>query len=404
MSPLLQIGSVALGLYLAGWLAGKLGLSSVVGFILLGILFGPAGPVPFFEASLLISALGELGIVLLLFFMGMEFSLRRFVEGGREIMLAGALDLLNFAAGMAIALVLGFGILAALFLGGIVYISSSGVIAKLMSDGDLVGYPEAERTLGVLVFEDLAMVVVLGGLGLATAGGSPLQLLGAVLFFLAYLLFLRFGRMPLERLLRREDEMLVLLLLAMVTLFSVAAKGLDFPEAVAAFLLGLVVSESQFRERIEETLAPWRDVAAAVFFLDFGLHVDIASALTEWPLAVLMIVSTLVIQLFTGFVGGRLTGLSRRGSVGHFLMLIPRGEFSLVIVALAATVETLPSEVRDALVGATSLYVVAMVLIGSQVFRHYPVISEWLRLRLRSRSQKRAEEERQRDLEAMTLD
>jgi CPA2 family monovalent cation:H+ antiporter-2 len=404
VSPLLQLGTIALGLYLAGWLARKLGLSSVIGYILLGVIFGPAGPAPFYEITPITSMLGELGIVLLLFFMGMEFSLRRFAEGGRQMALAGVIDLLNFAVGVVIALLLGFGLLAGLFLGGIVYISSSGVIAKLLSEGNLVGYPEAERTLGVLVFEDLAMVVVLGGLGLATAGGSPLQVVGAAVFMVAYLLFLRFGRKPLERLLRREEEMLVLLLLAMVALFSVMAKGLDFPEAVAAFLLGLIVSESKFRDRVVETLQPWHDVAAAAFFLDFGLHVDLASALDQWRLATVMVVATVVTQLLTGVLAGRVTGLSRRGSVGHALMLMPRGEFSLVIVALAATVESLPAGVRDALLGATSLYVLAMVLIGSQLFRNYEPLSEWLRLRLRTRSQRRAEEERQRELDEMTLE
>ncbi|MEX2543417.1 MAG: cation:proton antiporter [Trueperaceae bacterium] len=404
MSPLLQLGTIALGLYGAGWLARKLGLSSVVGYILLGVVFGPTGPLPFYEVTEITEMLGELGIVLLLFFMGLEFSLRRFSEGGRSIVVAGAIDLVNFLVGVAIGLFLGFGLLAGLFLGGIVYISSSGVIAKLMGDGGLVGYPEAERTLGVLVFEDLAMVVVLGGLGLATAGGSPLQIAGAAVFLVAYLLFLRYGRRPLERLLRREDEMLILLLLALVTLFSVGAQGLNFPEAVAAFLLGLVVSESQYRERVEHTLMSWHDVAAAAFFLNFGLHVDLVSALGQWRLATIMVVATLVTQLASGVLAGRFTGLSRRGSVGHALMLIPRGEFSLVIVALAASVEALPMEVRESLLGATSLYVLAMVLIGSQVFRHYPSISAWLRLRLRSRTQRAAEEDRQRELDAMTLE
>lgn len=400
----MQLGTIALGLYVAGWLARRLGLSSVLGYILLGVLFGPAGPFPFYEITEITEMLGELGIVLLLFFMGLEFSLRRFIEGGRSMVVAGSIDLLNYLVGIAIALALGFGILAGLFLGGIVYISSSGVIAKLLGEGDLIGYPEAERTLGVLVFEDLAMVVVLGGLGLATAGGSPLQIAGVLLFLVAYLLFLRYGRALLERLLRREDELLVLLLVAMVTLFSLAAKGLDFPEAVAAFLLGLVVSESQARHRVEEKLMPWHDVAAAAFFLSFGLHVDLAVALAQWPLALLMVVTTSATQIVSGFAAGRLTGLSRRGSVGHGLMMLPRGEFSLVIVALAATVEAIPAEVRAALVGATSLYVLAMVLIGSQVFGRYERLSSWLRLRLRTREQRLAEEERQRELDAMTLE
>lgn len=404
MSPLLQLGVIALGLYLSGWLARKLGLSSVVGYILLGVLFGPTSPLPVYQISPITTMLGELGIVLLLFFMGLEFSLTRFREGGRRTVVAGTIDLLNFVVGIVIALALGFGLLAGLFLGGIVYISSSGVIAKLMGDGDLVGYPEAERTLGVLVFEDLAMVIVLGGLGLVTGGGSPLQLSGVVLFLVAYIVFLRFGRSSLERLLGREDELLILLLLAMVILFSLGAKELEFPEAVAAFLLGMAVSESRLRERVLHSLHPWHDVAAAAFFLEFGLHVDVLAALAQLPLAVLMVVATLSTQLLTGFLSGRFTGLSKRASLGHALMLIPRGEFSLVIVGLAASVEAFSPELRATLVGATSLYVLVMVLIGSQVFRNYQGISAWLRHRFKTPEERRAEEERQRELDAMTLE
>lgn len=160
LSPLWEFGLIALGLYSAGWLSTKVGLSSIVGYILLGLLFGPHGVFTLFEVTRVTALLGELGIILLLFYMGLEFSLGRFIEGRRAITLAGTIDLLNFVVGFAIGLLLGFRVLAALFVGGVVYISSSGVIAKLLSERDLIAYPEAERTLGVLVYEDLAMVVI----------------------------------------------------------------------------------------------------------------------------------------------------------------------------------------------------------------------------------------------------
>ena len=172
MSPLLELGAIALGLYVAGWLSQKIGLSSIVGYILLGLLLGPYGVYTLYETTQITAMLGELGIIMLLFYMGLEFSLGRlFRRGTRDFTVSGTLDLLNFAVGVGIGFLLGMGWLAALFLGGIVYISSSGVIAKLLSERDLIAYPEAERTLGVLVFEDLAMVVILGGLGLVTRGG-----------------------------------------------------------------------------------------------------------------------------------------------------------------------------------------------------------------------------------------
>ena len=404
MSPLLQLGLIALGLYLAGWISSKVGLSSIVGYMVLGVALGPSGLYPLYQVTPVTSMLGELGIVLLLFFMGLEFSLGRFAEGGRNILVSGSIDLLGLLAGVTIGLLLDFGWLASLFLGGIVYISSSGVIAKLLSDENLVAYPEAERTLGVLVFEDLAMIVILGGLAFSTGGGGLARFVGVLLFLVAYIALLRFGRPLLERLLGREGEGLILLLLALVVLFSVGAQGLNFPEAVAAFLLGMLIAESKYKDRVEETLYSWRDVAAAVFFLDFGLHVELQSAMARWQPALLLVGVTVVVQVVSGYIAGRSTGISRRGSVGHGLMLLPRGEFSLLVVGLAAGVTTIPAGVREALLGMTSLYVLAMVVIGSVVFRNYEVISDWLQVRLRSQAARKAERERQRELETMTLD
>ena len=404
MTPILELGFIATGLYVAHWISQKIGLSSIVGYILLGLLLGPYGVVTVYETTEITAMFAELGIILLLFYMGLEFSLPRFLEGGKSMSLAGSVDLLNFAAGFSLGLLFGFGWLAALFLGGIVYISSSGVIAKLLAERNLIAYPEAERTLGVLVFEDLAMVVILGGLGLITAGGGLMDFAGVGVFLILYLLLLRFGRPVLERLFSREGEPLVLLALALVVLFSIGAKSLGFPEAVAAFLLGMLIADSPLKDRLEETLYPWYDVAAAAFFLDFGLHVNVVSALNQLPAALLLVAVTVVVNMFTAYVSGRLSGLSQRGSIGHGLMLLPRGEFSLVIVGLAGGVTMLPESTRAALNGMTSLYVIMMVIIGSVVFRFYDPVTTWLAQWLKSDEQREREAARQRELDQVTLD
>ncbi len=404
MTPILELGFIAVGLYVAHWISQKIGLSSIVGYIVLGLLLGPYGVVTVYETTEITAMLAELGIILLLFYMGLEFSLPRFLEGGKSMTLAGSIDLLNFAAGFSLGLLFGFGWLAALFLGGIVYISSSGVIAKLLAERNLIAYPEAERTLGVLVYEDLAMVIILGGLGIITAGGGLADFAGVGIFLVLYLLLLRFGRPVLERLFSREGESLVLLALALVVLFSIGAKSLGFPEAVAAFLLGMLIADSPFKDRLEETLHPWYDVAAAAFFLDFGLHVNVVSALSQLPAALLLVAVTIVVNMFTAYVSGRLSGLSQRGSIGHGLMLLPRGEFSLVIVGLAGGVTMLPESTRAALTGMTSLYVIVMVIIGSLVFRYYDEVTTWLAQWLKSDEQLEREAARQQELDQVTLD
>lgn len=400
MNPVLELGLIALGLYLAAWVSQRLGLATIVGYIVLGLAFGPGGVVAVYQPTETVHLFGELGLILLLFFMGLEFSPARFAEGGRAIVVAGTLDVVNFAIGFAAGVWLGYGWLAGLFLGGITYVSSSGVIAKLLADRDLLGYPEAERTLGVLVYEDLAMIVVLGGLGLLTSGGDWRSFLGVAVVLVGYGALLRWGRAPLERLMSREGETFVLLLVALVALGAMGADRLGFPEAVAAFLLGMMLSESRHKVRLEATLVPWRDVAAAAFFLDFGLRVDVASALRFVPWALLLALVTAVVNLLSGYVAGRATELSHRAALGHGLMLLPRGEFSLVIAGLAAGVAVLPEEVRTAITGITSMYVLALVVAGSVVFVTYDRLNErlarWLlppaaRRRLREREQRLAQ-------------
>jgi CPA2 family monovalent cation:H+ antiporter-2 len=400
VNPVLELGVIALGLYLAAWVAGRLGLASIVGYIVLGLAFGPGGLWPVYQPSETVHLFGELGLILLLFFMGLEFSPARFAEGGRAIVVAGTIDLVNFAVGFGAAMALGYGWLAGLFLGGITYISSSGVIAKLLAERKLLAYPEAERTLGVLVYEDLAMIVILGGLGLLTSGGGWQEFVGVAVVLVGYGVLVRWGRRLLERLLSREGEAFVLLLVAIVALGAMGADQLGFPEAVAAFLLGMLLSESDHKERLEATLAPWRDVAAAAFFLDFGLSVELGTAVAFAPVALALAAATALVNLASGYAAGRATDLSHRAAIGHGLMLVPRGEFSLVIVGLAAGVTALPEEVRAALTGITSFYVLTLVVVGSVVFVGYDRLNDrlarWLlppaaRRRLRERERRLAE-------------
>ncbi len=404
MTPLLQLGLIALGLYVAGWMSEKLGLSSIVGYIVLGLVLGPYGIYHLYQAGDLTETLGELGIILLLFYLGLEFSLKRFLEGGKATLLAGGLDLGNFAVGVLLGWLLGLGWLASLFLGAIVYVSSSGVVAKLLGERNLVAYPEAERTLGVLVFEDLAMVIVLAGLGFLTAGGQLGDLAGVLIFLAIYALLQRFAKPFIDRLLNREGEALVLLALGVVVLFAMGAKSLDFPDAVAAFLLGMILGESHFSDRVEQVLHPWRDVAAAIFFFSFGLDVDISSALRRWPAALLLVCATLIVNLLTGYAAGRLTGLGKRASVGHGLMLLPRGEFSLLLVSVAGGASALSAATKATLLGTTSLYVIAMIIVSSLVFRYYDEINARLTSWVQTPAQRQAEAARRRELEAVGLE
>ncbi len=389
MNPLLTFGLVLLVLYVAGWLSRRVGVSSVVGFLLAGLLLGPGGALPVFTSGVVVSLFAELGLLLLLFYMGLEFSIARFVEGGRRTAVAGAIDLLHLPVAFGLGWLLGFGLWASAFLAVAVYISSSGVIARLLTERDLIAYPEAERTLGVLVFEDLVMVPVLGLLGWLVAGGSPVALLGVAAFLAAYLLAVRFGSVWLNRLLNRDGESLVLVGLALVVLVSLGGYTLGFPEAVAAFLLGMWVSGSDAKAGLAAALEPWYFAAAAVFFFDVGLQVNALEALQAVPLAALLLVVVTATQTVTGVLAGRATGLSWRGSFGHAVMLLPRGEFTLVVLALAAAAPQIASAERASLQALVSSFVILSVVLASVLYGRFDAVTDALSRPWRRRTSSR---------------
>ncbi|GGJ29059.1 cation:proton antiporter [Deinococcus roseus] len=381
-----ELGLIGLGLWISGLIAQSLRLPALLGYIGLGFLCGPLGPLPIIYPSEITAALSEIGVVLLMFFIGLEFSLKRFLEARGTIMKAGLWDLLNLPVGFGAGLLLGFSFWQCIFLAGITYVSSSGVIIRMLTERQQVAFPEAERTLGVLIFEDLAMILYLGTLSVFTGGNVWQKLLGVVTFGVMYLVMLRFGRPMLEKVMAQQSkEQLVLLTLGGVAMFAALAHLLSFPDAVAAFLLGALVGELSRMHEIEEVLTPWRDVAVGAFFLGFGLKVEAMALLGSLLVALLLLLLTLVSKSITGFFAGRATGLSLRASVGHGLMLLPRGEFSLVIAGLAVSSPLLSQVQKNALYELTSAYVLLSILLGVVVSaRHIPLTrwfaeSRWLK-------------------------
>lgn len=373
-----ELGLIGLGLWLSGLLAQLLRLPALLGYIGLGFICGPMGPFPIIYPSEITAALSEIGVVLLMFFIGLEFSLKRFLEARGTIVKSGLWDLLNLPLGFVAGLALGFSLWQCIFLAGITYVSSSGVIIRMLTERKQVALPEAERTLGVLIFEDLAMILYLGTLSVFTGGNVWQKLLGVVTFGVIYVVLLRFGRPFLERILEGQSrEQLVLLMLGGVAMFAAMAHLLSFPDAVAAFLLGALVGELSRMHDIEEVLTPWRDVAVGAFFLGFGLKVEALALLGSLLVAVPLVLFTSFTKSITGFLAGRATGLSLRAAVGHGLMLLPRGEFSLVIAGLAVSSPLMTQLQKQDLYELTSAYVLVSILLGVLVSAYHIPLTRW---------------------------
>lgn len=336
---LLELGALLLGLGLLGRAAGRVGLPPIPVYLLLGLTLGvvDAGPLTFSDELIRVGA--DIGIVLLLFTLGLDYAGRDLVTHLRANVGGGVVDaVLNLLPGVAAALLLGWGWRAALVLGGVTYISSSGVIAKLVGDLDRRRHPETPTVLSLLVLEDLAMVAYLPLITVLVAGTglvSGLVSLATAGFFaaLALVFALHHGHRLTPALSPRSEETFLLTTFGLVLLVAGVAEQLSLSAAVGAFLVGIALS-GPVVDRARDAITPLRDLFAAAFFAFFGLQIDVTAVEPVWLVVLALAAVTAATKLLTGWWAAAAMGADPTGRLRAGTSLIPRGEFSMVIAGL----------------------------------------------------------------------
>lgn len=335
----LELGAIILLLAVLARLADRLGLSPIPLYLLGGLAFGQGGLVEIVTSEEFIETGADLGVILLLLMLGLEYGARELVGNLRTGGPAGLMDFgVNFGVGYLAGLVLGFSPLHALYVAGIVYISSSGVIAKAVDDFRWLANRETPVVLSVLVFEDLAMAIFLPILGALAVGGSFVTVAGSVTAALiAVAVILAVSASHGDRLsdffFDTNDEINLLTVLGVTLLVGGAAEQLHVSAAVGAFLVGIGIS-GDAAHQTRSFLEPLRDLFAAVFFVFFGLSIDPAT-LPEVAVPVLVLaVVTGATKYFTGWWAARRQGVGARGRARAGALLMARGEFSIVIAGL----------------------------------------------------------------------
>ncbi|MDB4950811.1 MAG: sodium/hydrogen exchanger [Gemmatimonadetes bacterium] len=371
-SFLLGAGAILAALALAGLAFTRLRQSVIPAFILLGMAVRPLQ-----VDAPLVEVLSTLGVVLLLFFMGLEFSVAALLRDRRRIVRDGSIDLLVcLPVGFGAGILFGWGWEAAVILAGAFYVSSSAIIAKSTIELKRSAFPETEAALGVLVFEDLFMAFFLALLTGAVLAPEPS--LGAVLtgvgraaaFFAVVVAAAVYGRRAIERVLDVDsDDLFVLLIGGGALLLSWAALRAGLSEAIGAFLAGLAVAETRHRVRVERLFGPLQGVFAAVFFLGFGLSIDPASFGGIWPLALVLAGLGAALKMLAGWWVGRRGGLSPRSSLALGFTLVPRGEFSIILAGIAA------GEGLRELAALIALFVLVLSLLGTAGMQFAPAIA-----------------------------
>jgi CPA2 family monovalent cation:H+ antiporter-2 len=337
---LVELGLLFLGLSVLGLVARRLGLSPIPFVLLAALALGEGGLVPLTTSEPFLTAAAEIGVVLLLLTLGLEFSATELFGSLRRHGPSGVVDLvLNAPPGFVAGLLLGLPWEGALALAGVTWISSSGIIARLLGDLGRLANRETPAVLSVLVLEDLAMalflpllVVMLAGEGPTAAVAGIALAVGAVLLVLVAAQ--RHGQ-RLGRLLSHDDDEQVLLrLIGLTLLVAGLAQTVGASAAVGAFLVGLALPAS-FADRARAILGPLRDLFAATFFVAFGLSTDPGAVLPALPAALLLAAVTIATKIATGWYAARREGVAVPGRLRAGTALVARGEFSIVIAGLA---------------------------------------------------------------------
>ena len=354
-----------------GLAAHRFGLSAIPAYLLAGLLLGPGEweVLALVRPSEVTAFAAEIGLVFLLFFLGLEFSYERLAGSGRHALLGGTIDLaVNGGLGLVVGLAAFGPTLPALVLAAAIYISSSAVIVKGLIDFRRLGDDETGLVLAILVFEDLAIAFALGFVGGAGGGGlaETLELVLRVLLFItAAVAASRYLARPLDRLLERMPrEFFLLLSFAFVVGAAAAAHALGVSEAIGALMAGVVLSETSVRADLEERFFSVRDLFAALFFFAFGLTIELDALGSVGLLVAAAVAASVVGKLAAGYATGRLGGFTARQSLNVGAALVAHGEFTIIVAELASRNEQIAAATRADLVAFAGLYVLCTALVG----------------------------------------
>ncbi|MDO7347500.1 K(+)/H(+) antiporter subunit KhtU [Bacillus stercoris] len=371
-----EVGTALVLVAIASVIANKIKFSIIPFLIVLGMLVGPHAPkmriidLTFIESSEIIEFFGRMGVLFLLFYLGIEFSVGKLIKSGKSIAVGGTIYILiNFTLGLLYGFITGFSFLEVLVLAGVITISSSAIVAKVLVDLKRTANPETELILGIIMFEDIFLAVylsVVSGLvlGDATSVGSALL---SILIAFGYMLlfFIAARKLPplLNKLLDiRSNEVFIIVIFAALFFIAGFSETIHVAEAIGALLLGLVFSETEHSDRIEHLVIPFRDFFGAMFFFSFGLSIDPFSLGEAVWLALGAVILTIVGNFIAGMVAGRRAGLSHKASSNIGLTIVSRGEFSIIVANLG-----IAGGLSATLKPFAALYVLILAILGPLV-------------------------------------
>lgn len=287
----------------------------------------------------------EIGIVLLFFLLGLEFSVNRLGGIAKKIWPAGFLDVfLSMGVAMILAMAFGMDLFHAFLIGAVTYATSSSITAKLLDDKCRMANTETEFILALLIFEDLVAPIAIAVLIGISSGDSftmvdSIILVGKIIgltagaIVLGKTLFKRFGQF-LDKI--DDEDFKIALLIGIALTYGGMALYLGLSEVLGAFLAGMMLAEIGNIDRVQQTVVPVRDLMLPTFFVYFGTSIEFGDGVPFPLLLLVLVLWSVIAKLLVGIIGGKLFGLSKRSSLRAGFSLCARGEFSVVIASIAS--------------------------------------------------------------------
>ncbi len=278
------------------------------------------------------------GITLLLFFIGLEFSLRELEKKFLKVLSVGAVDfIVNFFPIFLILKFFNFKTFDAFIIASALYPSSSAVISRLIVEYRKLANPEIEPVLSILVFEDIVAVILLA-VSLSFGGeGTSLQMSAVKVLGFIFLSFLvlKFFSPTVSKILelgKGSKEFVIIFVSFVLFLFVGTSTHFGLSESLGAFIAGMLFAETEFKREVEEVLVPFRDLFGALFFLSFGFSVELAGFDgKKFAFLFVIFVVAVLLKFLSGIAGAKIYGLGLKRGISSGFMLVPRGEFTLLL-------------------------------------------------------------------------
>ncbi|MFS0871901.1 cation:proton antiporter [Paenibacillus xylanilyticus] len=390
-----EVGIAVALITLTGLISARLRFSVIPFYILIGMAVGPHAPqigivdLRFIESSAFIEFMGRLGILFLLFYLGLEFSVSRLLKSGKAILTGGMFYVgLNFASGLLLGWFMELPLKETLVVCGIMTSSSTAIVAKVLVDLKRTANPETEIIMGMIMFDDLFIAIhisILTGLVLSGATSFLSVLLVSLSAMLFIVLFLIIGRKSIKYIDKalniKSSELFLLTVMTLLFLVAGFSETLHVAEAIGALMMGLVLGESRHASRIEHQVMPFKDFFGAIFFFSFGLTIEPSSLGGAVGMTIIAVILTIASNYGAGMIAGRMSGMTPKASLKVGFTLVSRGEFSIIMANIGKAGGLMVSIQSFAV-----LYVLILAVLGPILTKEAPwIYGQYERLRNRLR-------------------